>query len=301
MSLDVALVKKQYVGAILSEDLRGKPPEHVPWFKAKLLTNIIVGNVFGPDWFEEVLACEDRPPYFQIDTRSEQTHPRFMTRALELGEMVWNLRDVGGFDDRVADMRTNVEGVETRIGELMGGRFFKQLGIMFAFRRPTGRKQDDFDIEYVRTDSKLGRCEVKSKLQATDFTPNTIKNTLKEAKSQLPKNETGIILLRTPEDWVPFQDGQDGVEKLRAIESAITEWFATEKTRRISSVVTFDSRTDVVDAVIYANCYFKEFKNPHCPDLSGLPEYVMNAQGHRVSPRNWTTIPELVAAWEPRR
>jgi hypothetical protein len=150
----------------------------------------------------------------------------------------------------------------------------------------------------VRTDSKLGRREVKSKLQQTVFSANTINNTFKEAKGQLPKNETGIILLRTPEDWVPHEDG---VAKLQAIIDAVNNWFNTEKTKRISSIVVFDSRTDVDDSLVYTNCYYKEYKNPHCPDRSGLPRYFTSEEGHTILPSNWTRIPELIAAWEPRR
>jgi hypothetical protein len=298
MSLDTQLVRDLYVEAIHSKDLRGKSPEYVLWFKCKLLATLIAGTVFGYDWFEEVLAAEDRHSYFQFDLRSEGTYPRSTTRVIELGEMVWNLHNVAGFEERANDIRMNGQAVETRIGELMGGRFFKQLGIMFAFRSPKGRKQEDFDIEYVRTDSKLGRCEVKSKLQKTEFSANTLKNTFKEAKSQLPKNETGIILIRTPEDWVPLENG---VAKLQAIIDSINDWFKTEKTERISSVVMFDSRTDVHDEVVYTHCFYKEFKNPCCSDSSGLPEYLLREQGWTVRPRNWTRIPELVAAWEPRR
>jgi hypothetical protein len=298
MPLDILLVQHQYVQTILSEDLREKSTEYVHWFKCKLLATLIAGNVFGCDWFEKVLASEDRPSYFQFDLRSENTYPRSTTRVIELGEMVWNLHKVAGFEERANEIRTDVRGVETKIGELMGGRFFKQLGIKFTFRSPKGQKQDDFDIEYVRSDTKLGRCEVKSKLQKTEFSINTIKNTFKEAKSQLPKNETGIILLRTPEDWVPLENG---IVKLQAIIDAVNDWFKTAKTRRISSIVVFDSRTDVDDSLVYTNCYYKEYKNPHCHDSSGLPEYFTDEHGYTFMPSNWTRIPELVAVWEPRR
>jgi hypothetical protein len=283
---------------VLSEDLRGKAPEFVLWFKCRLLATIIAGTAFGYDWFEEILAADDRPSYFQHDLRSESTYPRSTTRVIELGELVWNLRDVAGFEERANDIRTDLEGAETRIGELMGGRFFKQLGIMFAFRPTKGTKQDDYDIDYARTDSKLGRCEVKCKLQETAFSDNTLGHTCKAAKKQLPKNETGIILLRTPEDWVPFDDG---VGKLQAVIDSINRWFASEKTTRISSIVMFDSRTDVIDSKVYTHCYYKEFRNPYCADSSGLPGFLTSDKPFTVMPQNWTRIPELVKSWEPRR
>jgi hypothetical protein len=141
MCLDIRLVHDQYVQAILSEDLREKSPHYVYWFKCKLLATLIAGSVFGYDWFEEVLASEDRPSYFQFDLRSENTYPRSTTRVIELGEMVWNLHKVAGFEERANEIRTDLRGVETKIGELMGGRFFRQLGIMFTFRPPKVRSK----------------------------------------------------------------------------------------------------------------------------------------------------------------
>jgi hypothetical protein len=287
-----------YVDGVLSDEIQGRPPVFVCWFKCRLLATLIAGNVFGDDWFEEILAADNRPSYFQIDLRSENTFPRSTTRVIEVGEMVWNLHQVDGFAERASEIRTAGRGVEGKIGELMGGRFFRQHGIMFAFRRPTGIKQDDYDIDYVRTDSRMGRCEVKCKLQQTEFSVNTVMNSLKEAKKQLPKDEGGIILFRSPEDWVPFQDG---VSKLQAIIDAVNNWFQAEKTTRVRSVVLFDSRTDVDESFVRTNCYYKEYKNPYCADSSGLPGYLSNAPAHTTIPSNWTRIPELVEAWEPRR
>jgi hypothetical protein len=176
----------------------------------------------------------------------------------------------------------------------MGGRFFRQLGIEFRYRPPKGQKQEDYDIDYVRTDGKPGRCEVKSKAQDAVLSANTISNTLKEAKSQLPKSETGIILLRIPEEWVPWNDGE---VRLEQVANAVTGWFAREKTRRVSSVVVFDSRTDVVDSQVLRNCYYQEFKNPFCDDASGLPGVRPDEQGYVLESRNWVSIPQLLRQW----
>jgi hypothetical protein len=212
--------------------------------------------------------------------------------------MVWNLHDVAGFEERANEIRADFRGAETKVSELMAGRFFKQHGIKFAFRPPRGRKQDDFDIDYERIDGLTGRCEVKSKLQKTTFSDSTIKNSFKQAKKQLPQDGTGIVLLRTPEDWVPLENG---VAKLQAIINAVKDWLETEKTKRISSVVVFDSRTDVIDSIVHTDCYYKEFKNPYCADGTGLPQNLLSEQMRADLSANWTRIPELVAAWEPRK
>jgi hypothetical protein len=153
VSLDVSRIQQQYSEAILEADFREKSPPFVYWFKCRILATFIAGTVFGNDWFEDVLASEKRPSYFQTDLRSENTYPRASTRVVELGEMVWNLHTVPGFEERAKDIQTAGRDVETRIGELMGGRFFKQLEIRFAFRPPKGQKREDYDIDYARVDA----------------------------------------------------------------------------------------------------------------------------------------------------
>jgi hypothetical protein len=166
---------------------------------------------------------------------------------------------------------------------------------MFHFLLPKGRKGEDYDIEYVRLDGKLGRCEVESKLQETDFSANSIKNSLKHAKKQLPKGETGIVLLRIPEVWVPWNN--EGVTKLQAVINAVEAWFAEERTTRISSVVIFDSRTDMFGTMMHPAWYFKEFENPYCTDKSGLPNMPKNELGRLMPSGNWVRIPDLVRQW----
>lgn len=295
MMLRIDELKYHYFQAV-AEEQPGWSPTMRYWFRCRMLATLIAGRVLGTEWFETNLAAEDdeRPKYFRTDLNDEDTFPRFNMRVIELGEMILNLQSTEQFTERIEEIRSATRGVETKISELMGGRFFKQLGVEFRYRPPKGQKQEDYDIDYVRTDGKPGRCEVKSKVQDAVLSANTISNTLKEAKSQLPKGETGIILLRIPEEWVPWKDG---VVRLEQVANAVTGWFAKEKTKRVSSVVVFDSRTDVVDSLVLNNCYYKEFSNPYCEDRSGLPDLPLGEQGYVLKSRNWFSIPQLVQKW----
>jgi hypothetical protein len=264
------------------------------WFRSRVLATIVIGGILGENWFEANLGVKnaDRPFYFRTDPENEDTHPRINMRIIELGEMILNLQAVGGFDERIEDLRTATRIVETKIGELMGGRFFKQLGIDFCYRSPVGQKQADYDIDYVRTDGKLGRCEVKCKEQDGQLSANTIGNTLTKAKKQLPTGESGIILLRIPEEWIPWRTGLVNLEE---VAKSVKTWFESCKTTRVSSVVVFDSRTDVEDGRVLNDCYYQEFKNKWCNDVSGLPEMPPENQPCVVASRNWSKLPELLS------
>lgn len=299
--LPLAVIQLRYLDSLdkkLRTELVGQGHVLKYWHKCGLLAHLISGDVFGLHFFDNALASEKRPDYFKIDDRSPETLHRFFTRKVELGELVLNLHNVKGFSERAKEIGDDPRAIGTKIGELMGGRFFLQNNIPFSFRPPAGIGEQDFDIEYVRTDGKLGRCEVKSKEHDTGFTSKTIFNSLKQARKQLPKGETGIILLRTPEDWVTNDDAAVG--QVVAIRDAINAFFEKEKTERVSSVVVFDSRSDVIEGNVYPYCYTWEVTNPHCNDVSGLPISAVSYQGQEQEelPDNWVQICELVAQWD---
>lgn len=296
MDLDLAEVRRFFVQDALPDEKLDWCPETRLHYRCQAVTTAIICKTLGTDWFGEHLAPFDRPAkYFKADITDEDGYNRFMMRKMELGELLLNLHKVTAFDDRLDVIRNDQRGVEAGISELIGGRFFKCHNIMFHVLPPKGCKQEDYDIEYVRTDGRLGRCEIKSKLQGTQFSANTIKNSLKDAKKQLPKEQSGIVLLRIPEMWVPWND--DGVTKLHDVIKAVEDWFAEEKTTRISSVVILDSRTDMFGTVLYQAWYFKEYVNPHCKDKSGLPHMPTNEHGHLVPLGDWVKIPDLVRQW----
>jgi len=296
MDLDISAVRRFFVEDALPDEKPGWCPETRLHYRCQAVTTAIICKMLGADWFGEHLAPLDRPAhYFKANITDEDGYNRFMMRKMELGELLFNLHKVTGFDDRLDAIRNDERGVEAGISELIGGRFFKCHDIMFHFLASKGCKQEDYDIEYVRTDGRLGRCEIKSKLQGTPFSASTIKNSLKTAKKQLPRGETGFVLLRIPEVWVPWNEF--GVAKLQAVIECVEDWFVEEKSTRVSSVVVIDSRTDVFGTMMNQAWYFKEYPNPYCTDKSGLPSMPSNELGHLVPLGSWVKIPDLVRRW----
>jgi hypothetical protein len=300
MNLDRAELRQFYRQAVDMVAQATTVRDRATWdlHKCYSLASSVIVNTLGIDWFEEHIAPNVRQvDYFKADPTDTNEYHRFVSRVMELGELILNLHKVTEFEGRLDAIRNDRRGVEAGIGELMGGRFFKCLGVMFHFLPTSGRRQDDYDIEYVRTDGKLGRCEVKSKLQGTELSAGTIKNTLKDAKSQLPRGETGVVLLRIPEEWVPWAPLEVGVSRLRAVINAVEDWFTKEKTTRISSVVVLSSRTDMDDKWVYPAWYFQEYRNPSCEVASGLPKMPTNERGHCLPIGNWEKITNLVRQW----
>lgn len=290
---------REWVGEAISDARAEGIPTKYPlsWevYKCRILAGGVAILTMGGEWLEKHIMPFDRPSaYFKADYTDEISGNRFQMRVIELGDLLYNLHRVEGFEDRIAMIRSDDRGVEGGISELIAGRFFQYRGVPFKFRPTTGTKGQDYDVEYTRTDGTSGRCEIEAKLQTTEFSSNTIHNSLKHGKDQLPKGESGIVFLRTPEEWLT---DQDELARLQAILTAVDEWFAKEKTSRVSSVVLGMSRTEFIGSNMRTLWVFRDCPNPHSRFSSGLPIECVNEYGHAVKLGSWTTMDELVKEW----
>jgi hypothetical protein len=265
------------------------------WYRWRKFSDHIIRSCLGEDWYTaNISRFEKRPDYFGTTENDADSYARFFSRLIELAELIINLQTVENFDAVVMQFQSDVRSVETRIGELMGGRFFKYLGVSFNYRMPIGVKQADYDIDYVRLDGQTGRCEVKTKLQGTKLSEETIKNTLTEAKKQLPKGKTSIVLLRIPEVWMAYANFE---AELLTVRKAVSDWLRKEKTSRISSVFIVECRTDVIHNQVHNYWYPIECKNPFCKDVTGLPEVVTYVRHSTIPVDNWIRLPSIVDKW----
>jgi hypothetical protein len=252
------------------ESLRSLTADQLRPWKWYYLSGCIIGLALGPDWLQRhVLAKVNPTAYFHNDSAPGNHRCHFFSRVGFLAELIYNLQRVENFEDRLKSIRdANGNGVEAGIVELAAGKFFKWFGILFRFVLATPNKGESYDIEYVTTDGRPGRCEVECKIQSYDLNPKGIKNTLKHAKGQLPKGEAGIIMLRIPEEWWATGEMRPAIE---AVSSAIEEFFAKEKTSRLSSVLCVQHRTVNHDGWMSQFLLAREYENPFCSVRSGLP------------------------------
>jgi hypothetical protein len=268
--------------------------EKLFWRYYALAGHIIV-RTLGAEWFEQHIAPADRPTdHFRGSATEDVPHNRFFSRVVELGELIYNLHTVENFADRLERIRQpDGRGVESGIAELAAGKFFRAHAVMFRFMEESQErdrvKGQEYDIEYATTDGRLGRCEVKCKLQAGDLTANGIKNTLKDAKDQLPKGVgTGIVMVRIPEEW--HEDGDAALDELSGF---VDGFFESEKTKRISSVVLIQYRTvRLPDQLMAQTMQYADRVNLRCPIRSGLPP-IMTPGVHAM--RNWKSLTPLVS------
>jgi hypothetical protein len=248
----------------------------------------IIVQALGEEWSERHIGRIKACDYFKANVQDHRELLRYMARATEFGELIYNLQGVGGFDERIASIRTDVHGIESGIAELFAGKFFRMANVLFQYvvvKKQQGENTPkNPDIEYVAGLCRWEACEVKCNIQKTELNERSIINILKSAKSQLPKGKAGAILIRVPENWI-----EDMATGARVIESAVKKFISVEKTTRVSSVFVFASATSLHDNDLMAQSFaVKEFRNEHCDKASGIS---IPASG-TVAP-NWRTLAAL--------
>lgn len=232
----------------------------------------VILQALGQDWAERHIGRTEKAcDYFKAKKDDQQELLRYMARVTELGELIYNLHQVAGFEERLNTIRNDEKtGIESGIAELIAGKFFKLTNVLFQFvvveKQPGQDTPTNPDIEYVAGYERVECCEVKCNLQSTDLSDRSIINILKKAKSQLPKGKAGIILLRVPETWFAVQEAG-----MRVIGKAVSDFIAAERTTRVSSVYVFVSETAFLPNDQMARVFkIKEFRNAFCQQGSGI-------------------------------
>ncbi len=107
----------------------------------------VILQTMGKEWsMKQIGRMGKVADYFKADTENQESLVRFMLRATELGELIYNLQGVGGFDERLSSIRTGEShDVESGIAELFAGKFFKSVDV--AFQEVLSRVVDE---EFIR-------------------------------------------------------------------------------------------------------------------------------------------------------
>ena len=164
------------------------------------LSLAVVRHFFGSEWADEHVQDNGQPGYVRLnwDDLTQKQIQAF--RIVDLGELLFNLQHVGGFDECIKRMRDgNIEGT---YAELDLGRMLYQSDIAFRFVVGSGKKGDDFDIEITFENDIVVCADAKCKIEATQFSEQTVLNSLHHARNQFPKNKPSIIFVKIPPRWL---------------------------------------------------------------------------------------------------
>jgi hypothetical protein len=249
----VPVIKLRY--AHLARTVKKFPPDVAadesrrPFF----LAVAVLKHYLGTDWVDRNLSPEVRTPgFFRLDFDDKNRAELTAYKALDLAELLLNLQNKKGFESRLARMKTGE--LEAVCAELDLGRMLHCNLIDFRFVEPQGVKGLDYDIEIALPDGVVVCADAKCKIEATEFSENTVRDSLNKARSQFPSNMPSAIFMKVPPRWLQ----QDGVRRSTI---RIAKEFL-RGTRRVVSVKFYSPYLAYRDGIVEHHQQFREISNP---------------------------------------
>jgi hypothetical protein len=207
----------------------------------------------GAEWVERhVISDGSKKGFLSIDESDPRRREVSFFRVMDLAEVIYNLQPVPGFDECIARMREgNIEGT---YAELDFGRMLYLNGVPFRFVVPQGTAGMDYDVEVEYPGGIVASADAKCKIESTEFSENTIKNTLGKARKQLPDAMPGIVFVKVPPRWIA--DANCTVAMLEQARSFLCG------TRRVVSVKYYSSPITLSNNMLRHDHAYKEISNP---------------------------------------
>jgi hypothetical protein len=114
-------------------------------------------------------------------------------------EMLFNLQSVSGFDTCLRQLASGQ--LESALAELQLGMMLYQAHHKFRYIDPNAISGKTFDLEIDFPNGATSGAEIKCKEDATELSIETVRNSLGEARSQLPAGGEGIVFVKVPQSW----------------------------------------------------------------------------------------------------
>ncbi len=166
-------------------------------------SNLIVKHFLGKEWCDRhifshsyaFLSCN-----FRADVVTDRQRANITAiRVNRLGEMLFNFQRFQGFEE----ILTLLEGgqIQSTFSLMEIAMAIHCSGHKVSFRKATGVLTKDYDLDVVLSTGEPLCVEAKSRELSKNSTAKTIRERLKEARKQLPKNKAGAIVVRVPTEW----------------------------------------------------------------------------------------------------
>jgi len=188
------------------------------WTTWTLATSVI-GHFLGKDWVKANIVQDARhchpDGFFRMNFSSPERREIKTARILDFAETLYNLQHVGGFDDRVRQMRTG--NPEAGQAEFDFGRFLYIHDVDFRYVISSGQKGRDFDCAVTYGDGRNACGDAKCRLEGTEVRPQAIRSALEKARSKnLPKDQPGVIFVKVPQACLESLEVRQGLVDVAA-------------------------------------------------------------------------------------
>lgn len=252
------------------------------------LSTQLIRHYFGEEWSSKIIKPNEELTrkntkgriFFKTNKEYNADDIHGQYRIVGLAENMLNLQNVEGINGKVEKIKQGE--IESTIAEIEIAGHFVRSNIVIKFVENTGSKGHDYDM-YISNDEIKLSCEVKCKTEKTEFTKNTVINTLKDARKQLPKGKQSIIYMKIPEFWTL------NTENEKIFESAIFDFF-----KNTSRVVGLIVRWEINVIEKYGQVGFRRYINERSGFLDDKIIKLINGISEIHNYRNWLKIDLIV-------
>ncbi len=242
--------------AEVTASIRSDNPEETPNVIAQLVAQHILATLFGIDWMKRHILTDKpgHPDFFRTDRKTGSPGLLGMLRIIQLAEMVLNLQFHPGVEKSIDLIRAG--DIEPGFAELEVAKLLFVNDVDFTFIEPQMIKGADYDLE-LRMSGLTACADTKCKVEGTERSASSVENSLRKAKSQLPKEEPGIIFVKIPQTWYEMGDEAE----LGAMLQRVADNFF-KSTQRIVSL-KFHTHVIADDGTrVFQTTFVREFDNP---------------------------------------
>jgi hypothetical protein len=182
------------------------------------LSTEVLRFFFGNKWTNEYVFKQEKRieryhrkgrEFLQTDSDGDEVGFLHRQRVLELAQLAFNLQRVEGFRERIALMERN--DLESAYGELDCASLLVDPGLKFRFHA-TG-----YEAEVTAPGGRTFCCEIKTKLEETILSKETVASAIRRARKQLPSGKPGLILIKVPVNWIK-QEGHAALMQEAAVD-----------------------------------------------------------------------------------
>jgi hypothetical protein len=214
----------------------------------------VIKHYLSELWLDEHVSPERTSSGFLRVIAGESEATQISTfKIIDFAELLWNLQGVAGISTCIKRL---VQGViESTYAEMDFGRMLYCGGVDFRFVAPQQKKGSDYDIEITLADGTIVCADAKCKVEATDFSIDTVRHSLEKARRQLPNDRPGIIFMKVPSRWI--KQPTPSVSLTQIAENFLST------TKRIVSVKFYFSDIVYDDKFLRHDHAFKEISNPN--------------------------------------
>jgi hypothetical protein len=215
----------------------------------------------GLRWVNEhIFSKHPDTPYLRSRSDNDDDYNLHLCRVVELAELLYNLQTVPGIDAIFRRIVSDAEGLEGTILELEGLRLLWMAKLGFRIIHTGAGEGLRYECEVTLPNGEIAYCEMKCKIETTNFSPSTVKDSLDTARGQLPPNRCGVVIVKIPRGWFD--------SSWASLEAAVQAFL--RNTTRVSEIILYERAFILMETHSAYPMLFKEVLNDKSPYVSRL-------------------------------